>query len=113
MEDDVFVKAGKLFCFSSGEYSDYGYEGHFLALVDINQALFQRIVDEIKADINEGKHELYGKKVTAESDDYEKQCVLRDQFMPRLVRQGVILDIDCTEIYLGSYGRLELEGVEV
>jgi hypothetical protein len=107
-ENGLYVKAGKLFCFSEGEYSDYGYCGHFLALEDITTELFERTKDRIKAQIAEGIKDAYGDIVNADSDHYEKSSIMARRFLPELIRQGAIMDIDCTEIHLRSYGRLEL-----
>lgn len=42
----LHVPAGKLFCLSRGEYSDYGYQGHFLALVEITPEMFREVEAE-------------------------------------------------------------------
>lgn len=85
------VPAGKLFCTSRGRYSDYGYTGHFLSLVDITPIMFREVEAECKAaaDANNG--------VDAE-----------DAFLPALIRRGWVLDIDCVEIHTGEYGELNL-----
>lgn len=95
MSQNMDVKAGKLFCTSRGEYSDYRVEGHFLALRDIDRALLQTIVDECNA--QKTKDEEDGKWTNAE-----------DLFLPELIRRGYVMDIDVTEIHTGSYGDLAL-----
>lgn len=83
------VLAGKLFCLSSGVYSDYGYSGHFLALVTITPEMFAKVVDECKAGTERR---------------YEEQ----DKFIATLIRRGWVMDIDCLEIHIGDYGELDL-----
>lgn len=94
-QQNIDIKAGKLFCISRGEYSDYRYEGHFLALQDIDRALLQSIVDECNA--QKAKDEEGGKWTNAE-----------DLFLPELIRRGYVMDIDVTEIHTGSYSDLYL-----
>jgi hypothetical protein len=94
---NVDVKAGKLFCISRGEYSDYRYEGHFLALQDIDRATLQSVVDDCRAEHNRRE----------ESEDKYWGNV-EDLFMPELIRRGLVMDIDVQEIHTGSYGDLSL-----
>lgn len=89
----LHVPAGKLFCLSRGEYSDYGYEGHFLALVEITPEMFR----EVEAEAN-GKKDDWG--------CYEYGA--DDRFIPALIRRGWVMDVDCIEIHTGSYGDLSL-----
>ena len=104
-KQNVKVHAGKLFCLSSGEYSDYGYEGHFLALMDItNDVLTEaknRATERAKVEPNS-----WG-KIPGPDEDWLIRDAARSNFIPELVRMGAVLDIDCTEIHLGSYGNLE------
>lgn len=103
MADNVRVPAGKLFCFSSGEYSDYGYEGHYLALVDITGELLEQAKENAKERAN----------VTPDAggnlpeEDYELEYGTRQFFIPELLKLGAMLDIDCAEIHIGSYGQLD------
>ena len=94
------VPAGKLFCLSSGEYSDYGYGGHFLALVDITPEMFGEVVDECKA----------AQKIENDKDAWMAGSLsgADDRFMPTLAQRGWVVDIDCVEIHTGSYGELDL-----
>lgn len=101
------VAAGKLFCFSEGEYSDYGYVGHFLALVPITKDLFEQVKAACMVRIRSGEVESYGKPVDID-DEGDVNRAMRDLFLPELVRAGAVMDIDCAELHLGSYGRLEL-----
>lgn len=89
----LHVPAGKLFCLSRGEYSDYGYEGHFLALVEITPEMFREVEAEAR-----GKKDEYG------SYEYGAD----DRFIPAIIRRGWVVDIDCIEIHTGSYGELSL-----
>lgn len=114
MDNNCKVKAGTLFCFSTGEYFDYCYDGHFLALVDITTELFQSVVDEIKALIATGTVKDYcGNTITLESEDYEIASEIESRFVGTLIRRGAVMAITCTEIHLGSYGRIEIDGVSI
>ena len=101
------VKAGKLFCFATGEYSDYGIQGHYLALVDITQELFDQAKGGALARIKSGEYKRWGKQIDME-DEWEVSDAMFSLFVPELVRLGAIMDIDCAEIHIGSYGRLEV-----
>lgn len=87
----LHVPAGKLFCTSRGRYSDYGYTGHFLALVDLTPTMFRDVEAECKA--------AAGADINVDAED---------AFLPALVRRGWVLDIDCVEIHTGEYGELNL-----
>jgi hypothetical protein len=102
------VAAGKLFCFSEGEYSDYGYVGHFLALEPITKDTFEKVKERCMERIKNGEGKCYGDPVGPEAEEYEIQHAMRDLFLPELVRMGVVMDIDCATIHIGSYGRLDL-----
>jgi hypothetical protein len=41
-------------------------------------------------------------------DESDVKSAMRDFFLPELVRMGVVMDIDCKELHLGSYGRLSI-----
>lgn len=85
------VEAGKLICFSSGEYSDYGYNGHFLTL----EPLTRPMVEEVKV-------ECEAKAISENGDKYGA----REFFIPSLIKRGLIMVVDCQEIHLGEYGDL-------
>lgn len=105
--EEIYVKAGKLFCFSEGEYSDYHYVGHFLALVDITTATVKQAKDNALKRIMSGEYRPNGDKIDISKDRAIKAAQL-ELFIPELIRQGVMLDVDCKEIYIGSYGELDL-----
>lgn len=94
----LHVPAGKLFCLSRGEYSDYGYQGHFLALIEITPEMLREVEEECKAaQRKENADTCYG-------DTYGAG----DKFIPALIRRGWVMDVDCVEIHTGSYGELDL-----
>lgn len=107
VEPKVFVQAGKLFCFSEGEYSDYGYVGHFLALEAITSETFARAKERCLVRVRAGEGESCGCPPDLE-DENDVNRAMRDLFLPELVRMGVVMDIDCTTIHVGSYGQLDL-----
>lgn len=108
MTQEINIPAGKLFCISRGEYSDYGYEGHFLALVNITRKTFDDVVAKINADMEANGVDSYGVLVPfAEAEDYCIRGHRLNKFLPELIRAGVVVDIDCVEIHTGSYSTLE------
>jgi hypothetical protein len=94
------VPAGKLFCISRGQYSDYGYEGHFLALVNISRTMFQEVIDEcnsLQKEENDKDEWMAGSFYGADS-----------KFIPALIKRGWVMSVDCIEIHTGMYDELEL-----
>lgn len=91
------LKAGKLYVFSTGEYSDYSYCGAYVALQDVTEEK----IDEIVASINERKEKEEDELGWCEFDVHEA-------FQAALIREGYIACIDLHEIHIGSYGTLDL-----
>jgi hypothetical protein len=83
---NIDIKAGRLFCFTSGEYSDYSLNGFFLALVDITR----ETLDAVKATLDEEEYIWAG----------------QEEFISALIKSGAVMVIDCEEIHCGSYGEL-------
>ena len=111
MTQNLEVKAGRLFCFSSGEYSDYGYRGHYLALRDIDRDFFHSVIEGLKDDFKKkGVPCTYTEERTAykDADSYEIESAIERFFLPAIIRSGAVMEIDVQEIYLGSYGQIEL-----
>jgi len=88
------IMAGHLLFFSSGEYSDYGYNGHYVALKDITSSL----IESIKNDVNAQAAKPEGWRL----DKHEK-------FIARMISEGYLLSLTVSELHLGSYGDLSLE----
>jgi hypothetical protein len=91
----VMVRAGQLFFISREEYSDYYIQGHFIALEDLSQEVFDYAVSNIKARIDAGA--IY--------DFYD---ALEEVLPGELIRSGKIMAIECTEIHTGAYGNFDL-----
>lgn len=79
--------------FSSGEYSDYGYMGAFVALQDVTHEQMKEI---------EG---MTSQKADEAEDDNEWSC-RHSMFQAALIRNGWLAVIDLHEIHIGSYGDL-------
>lgn len=81
------LTAGKLTMFSSGEWSDYTIQGVYVALKDLT-------LDELKA--------KSAPLVSGAFDDdlYSVEAML--------VREGYLLEVDVTEVYVGDYDRIRL-----
>lgn len=73
--------------FSSGEWSDYTIQGVYVALKDLT-------LDELKA--------KSAPLVSGAFDDdlYSVEAML--------VREGYLLEVDVTEVYVGDYDRIRL-----
>jgi hypothetical protein len=82
------VKAGQLISIESGEYSDYGVHGFFVALANF--------------DPMEERKEWIASK-SGQDDAYYP----RDEFIAVLLRKGFLLEIEYDRMDLGSYGEAE------
>ena len=86
------IKAGELICFSEGEYSDYGYSGHFVALQDIARSQLWALAQSLRDQEEDGGE--YGQA--------------KEQYIPCMIANGWLLSINCREIHIGSYGSLDV-----
>ena len=84
---EIKVKAGKLIVFSEGEYSSFGYCGHFVALRDITSQGMQACAARAAGNRNGG----FGPADAA-----------RNGVIAEMIRDGLLLEVDCEEINLGS-----------
>lgn len=87
---EVVVKAGKLFCLESGEDSNYGVCGFFVALKDF----------DIRAEL-----EGYFKEHPEQRQEYRGE---ESQFIAWLAGRGLLLDIDYQRIHVGSHSTLKI-----
>ena len=92
------LKAGELICFSEGAYSDYGYNGHFVVLQDVSESEMEQLARDLIAEESEMAR-------TGTSGHYG---FAKSAFIPRAIRNGWLLSVNCREIHTGSYGSLEL-----
>lgn len=107
MADDMTIRAGSLLCFSTGEYSDYGYRGHFVALEDITRERMKEIGKIVKS--AEGEIDAAQDAWTKDSgEEYPVSAGPHEGFIAEMIRAGLLLTITCNEIHIGSYGELEI-----
>lgn len=91
------LKAGELICFSTGEYSDYGYNGHFVVLQDVKS-------DEVSTVVKECKEDRKNREANGEYWFGD----IHEMFIAQCIKRGWLLSIDCREIHIGSYNNLDL-----
>lgn len=91
------IKAGTIFAFTRGEYSDYRIEGVYVAREEIESVTLR----EIEGQLSEWK------KAEEEKGEYVDD--LNNRFIAELIRRELIIDARCREIWLGGYGDLDLE----
>jgi len=106
-EDRIVWRAGSLIVFSQGEYSDYGYAGHFVTLEHVTEKHIRKAESVAKR-----KHDAIDKAQDAWTKEsgtpYPPSIDVRDQFIAELVKFGLLLSVTFTELHLGSYGQLDL-----
>lgn len=84
----VELKAGKLYQFTDGEFSDYYIRGTFVALRDVPATEVVEIANYIK------------RQNHANGTPYYKE---HDSLLPALIRAGVLLDVDATEVHVYDF----------
>ena len=102
--------AGSLFCFSTGEYSDYGYQGHFVALEDITRERLAEIVHEVKTEhkrLDLIQDEWVSVEVTGTT--YPWVPGIHEMFIAAVIKAGLVMPVTCSELHIGSYGELDVE----
>lgn len=89
MKSEMKVDAGEILAFSEGEYSDYGYRGHVVAIkdFDLGQMMRQHISERI--------------------EQYAEEYSPTDGFETFLVASGVVVPLTCREVHIGSYGNVD------
>ena len=100
MVDELILRAGRLLHTSSGQYSDYTVEGHFVALRDITRT-------EIKAIIQSAA------ELSIDDDRKFEEGEAQDKLMPLMIKAGLLLEVDSLEFHMGSYGEIDLFGLKV
>lgn len=100
MSETAHLKArrGDLIVFSTGEYSDYGYTGHFVALEDITGEHFASAKEDAERRFRE---EEEAKGWCPGGDKHE-------MFIVALIRAGLLVSVAVTEHHIGSYGSFDL-----
>lgn len=110
---DPYVPAGHLLMTSSGEYSDYRTGGCFVTLAPLYRSKLQELRDEVLLEQRQAKNRY---AAWLEDPDRDKEQEPEDvgydsahgKFISAMIRKGWLLSITYTELYLGSYGELEL-----
>lgn len=107
MTSEIVSRRGDLICFSTGDYSDYIYTGHFVALEDITREHFAdaRADAERRYAVTEEEQDAWtresGQPYPPSVDKYE--C-----FISYLIRAGLLVSVAVTEHHIGSYGSFDL-----
>ena len=90
----INIKAGRLLQFSEGEYSDYGIGGTFVALRDLTTGDIADCASIAAMNRYAG---------------YKPSDAAKSGVKAELIRQGFLLEVDCEEIHLGSFGEISEE----
>lgn len=106
-QNDRTIPAGSLICFSTGEYSDYGYRGHFVTLMNLTP--------EAVSDARDAANEAFNKN-DAEQDAWKRESGTpypasisrQEAFIAALIRAGFLMALTVRELHLGSYGDLDV-----
>lgn len=102
---DLRARRGDLICFSSGEYSDYGYNGHFVCLEDLTTDHFraaQRDAEDRCKAIETAQDAWTRESGEPWPGSGDKQ----EAFIAALIRMGLLASVSVSEFHIGSYGEL-------
>lgn len=99
------VPAGKLVCFSTGEYSDYGITGHFVTLQPLTQEAANSAREKAEVADKNNKKEME-KYRNGEREDYPGFSSIHETFIAALIRDGFLTAVDVHEMHIGSYGEI-------
>jgi len=121
-DNDIYVHAGGLLMFSSGEYSDYGTMGGcFVALEPLTRTRLREIAEQVTSE--QGASEAAYNDAVARwrttgtkpdgghfpSGPFDGRYPdPHGMFIEALIRAGLLLAVTYTELHVGSYSRLEL-----
>lgn len=114
MMDKTDIQAGSLIVFATGEYSDYGYEGHYVALETIPRSLMVEIAEEAKMEHKVAEEEEmrgwteFHKSSEPNSKRPEYVGSIHNYFIGKMIRRGLLLSLTVTQLHIGSYGELEI-----
>lgn len=92
-ESIIELKAGKLHFFTEGQYSDYGIIGSFVALRDVSEAEVKQIADYLLKQAAEKRPD----------SKYMAEMSAENSLVAELLRGGVLLDVDFTEIHVNDF----------
>lgn len=91
--EEFGLRAGRLVAFSVGEYSDYSISGAFVVLKD----LCDEEMRKIRLDL-----------ITRYTQEIGSYGEAQRRFIPELIRMGYLLDVEYSEVHIGSYSDLTL-----
>lgn len=115
MTDDLYLKAGRLVMFETGEYSDRSINGLFLAMRDLSRADVVELADAYKAvheqmtSESDAAFEAWYKHPEPRPDAPTHPPDLQYGFVDHLISKGYLMIVDYDEHHIGSYGELEIE----
>lgn len=109
---DLKARRGDIIMFSTGEYSDYGHIGHFVALEDITAKDFIDAAADAKA-----KEKAADAAYEAWAEKYEPTngppcppgCDVEEAFIASLIKRGLLASIAVTEHHIGYSDGLHID----
>jgi hypothetical protein len=108
MPQALNVPVGGLLMFTHGEFSDYCFEGHFIAMEALDETVFETVHRSILNQIKSGEiKDDEGREIDM-NNRFAVGSATCDHFIPEMIRTGKIISIDCVEIYTGTYSIFDL-----
>lgn len=101
------IPAGSLICFSTGEYSDYSYTGHFVTLSAVTAEHVQE-AREAAENAYRVADEAQDAWKSESGEPYPSYVNKQEAFIAAMIRAGLLMSVPVAEYHLGSYGELEI-----
>ena len=104
--EDIKATAGSIIVFATGEYSDYQYTGHFVALEVITSTDFAKakaVAEAKQAEENDACESWSPKDGTP----YPRTGSKHEKFIAALIKAGLLAAIAVNEHHIGSYGEID------
>jgi len=106
-DKNIVFRAGSLLCLTTGEYSDYYIQGHFVALQDIRQTDIAATTGVAKA-IRYASDKEWDDWGVDEEGPTPPLINLHKSFIAAMIRGGFLMDVTCKEMHLGGFGELDV-----
>jgi hypothetical protein len=94
-KEALYINAGKIVVFTSGQYSDYSLHGMFVGLQDVTFEQAQETATEVNAAAD----------VIDEDGGWADKTMM---YQATLISKGYLMEVDYVNRWIGSYGDLEV-----
>jgi hypothetical protein len=95
-KEALYINAGKIVMFTSGQYSDYSLHGMYVGLQDVTFEQARETATEVDAAADK----------IDEGDGWSDRHMM---YQAALISKGYLMEVDYTERWIGSYSDLMVD----